>query len=123
MSGFYSLFGNVGSPAAVIALAAIAVMVYVYVGYPVLVGVLSVIFRRGRPDTGHTPPLSVLISAYNEEGAIARKIEQTLALDYPSEMLEVLVVSDGSIDKTDEIVRGIGDPRVRLLRVEGRTGK
>jgi cellulose synthase/poly-beta-1,6-N-acetylglucosamine synthase-like glycosyltransferase len=123
MSGSFSLFGNVGSPAAVIALTAAALMVYVYAGYPMLLGVLSVLFRRRRPDTGHTPPLSVLISAYNEEAAIARKIEQTLALDYPAHRLEVLVVSDGSTDKTDEIVRGFADPRVRLLRVEGRTGK
>jgi cellulose synthase/poly-beta-1,6-N-acetylglucosamine synthase-like glycosyltransferase len=123
MSGFSSLFGNVSSPAAMMALSAIALLVYVYAGYPILLAMLSLFSRRRRPGPGHTPTVSVLISAYNEESAIARKIKQTLALDYPPDRLEVLVVSDGSTDKTDEIVRGFADPRVRLLRVEGRTGK
>ena len=105
------------------ALVAGGLLVYVYVGYPVLLALLAQLFRRRRPETGHTPAISVLIAAYNEAAAIGRKIEQTLALQYPAEKLEILVVSDGSTDQTDEIVKAAADPRVRLLRVEGRGGK
>lgn len=70
-----------------------------------------------------TPPLSVIISAYNEEAVIAEKIRRTLDLDYPADRLQVIVASDGSTDRTDEIVKGFGDPRVVLHRAEGRLGK
>src|SRR5437764_6101823 len=96
MSGFSSPFGNLPSPAAIVALTAAALLVYVYAGYPILLAVVSRFFPRRRPEPVHTPSLSVLISAYNEESAIARKIEQTLALQYPADRLEVLVVSDRS---------------------------
>jgi cellulose synthase/poly-beta-1,6-N-acetylglucosamine synthase-like glycosyltransferase len=64
-----------------------------------------------------------LIAAYNEEAAIERKIRQTLALEYPAEKIEVLVLSDCSTDRTDEIVKAFPDPRVRLLRMPERRGK
>ncbi len=79
--------------------------------------------RRGIRKAPVTPPLTVIISAYNEETVIHEKIRQTLALDYPADRLEVLVVSDGSTDRTDEIVASYGDPRVMLHRAEGRQGK
>jgi cellulose synthase/poly-beta-1,6-N-acetylglucosamine synthase-like glycosyltransferase len=92
-------------------------------GYPLLLAIVSRLFSRRSPDPGYTPSLSVLIAAYNEEAGIRTKIERTLALDYPPEKLEILVLSDGSTDRTDEIVQSMSDPRVRLLRVEGRKGK
>jgi glycosyl transferase family 2 len=66
--------------------------------------------------------VTVVICAYNEERDIARKLEECLATEYPAERLEILVASDGSTDRTDEIVHGFA-PRVGLLRVEGRGGK
>src|SRR5689334_13320362 len=69
-----------------------------------------------------TPDVSLVICAYNEERHIRRKLEECLAADYPAERLEIIVASDGSTDRTDEIVREF-EPRVRLLRVEGRAGK
>ncbi len=115
-AGISKLLGVAGVIAA-------ALLVYAYAGYPLLLSILSLFSRRRRPEIGYTPSISVLISAYNEEAVIGRKIEQTLALEYPADKLEVLVVSDGSTDRTDEIVRTFSDPRVRLLRVEGRAGK
>lgn len=100
-----------------------ALLLYVYAGYPALLAILSGMSRRLRPEPGHTPALSVLISAYNERASIGRKVEETLGLDYPPDKLEIIVVSDGSTDGTDEVVRGFRDHRVRLLRVEGRAGK
>ncbi len=100
----------------------IAYVLVLYPGLTVLVG--SVLQRLRTPLRGEvTPRITLLISAYNEEKVIEQKLRQTLALDYPPGALEVIVVSDGSTDHTDEIVREFGDPRVRLHRVEGRVGK
>ena len=65
----------------------------------------------------------MLIAAYNEEEAIERKIQQTLALEYPAGKIEVLILSDCSTDRTDEIVQSFPDSRVRLIRMTERRGK
>lgn len=96
---------------------------YVYVGYPILLSLLGVFSRKRPAELGYLPNISVLIAAYNEEAGIQKKIEQTLALDYPADKIEVLVLSDCSSDRTDEIVRSCSDPRVRLLRAPQRKGK
>jgi len=100
-----------------------AVLFYVYAGYPFLLAAIAMFVPRRRPEADFTPRLSILIAAYNEQTGIRRKIEQTLALDYPCDLIEILVLSDGSTDQTDAIVESFGDPRVRLLRVSGRKGK
>lgn len=102
---------------------AVSTLFYVYVGYPLLLALLASLSKRQQAKPGYTPFISVLIAAYNEEAGIRRKIEQTLELDYPPDRLEIVVASDGSTDRTDEIVKSIPDPRVRLLRVDGRRGK
>lgn len=103
--------------------ACVVALVYVYVGYPALLALIAPLVPRSKPKPGYLPTLSVLIAAYNEEANIRRKVEQTLALDYPAEKLEILVLSDGSTDHTDEIIRAFMDPRVRLIRMEPRRGK
>ncbi len=103
--------------------ASIGILFYTYLGYPLLLAIVSRLFSRRSLVPGYTPSLSILIAAYNEEAGIRTKIERTLALAYPREKIEILVLSDGSTDRTDEIVNSISDPRVRLLRVEGRKGK
>ncbi|HXN53028.1 MAG TPA: glycosyltransferase family 2 protein [Candidatus Acidoferrum sp.] len=103
--------------------ASVGVLIYIYLGYPLFLVIISRLFSRRSPEPGYTPNLSVLIAAYNEEAGIQEKIERTLALDYPRERLEILVLSDGSTDRTDEIVQSMSDPRVRLLHVAGRKGK
>jgi cellulose synthase/poly-beta-1,6-N-acetylglucosamine synthase-like glycosyltransferase len=103
--------------------AALAV-VYVYVGYPTLLGLIAAFTpRRQLSDSPTAPSLSVLIAACNEEANIEEKLKRTVQLDYPADRLEILVLSDGSQDRTDEIVRGFPDPRVRLVRVAERRGK
>jgi cellulose synthase/poly-beta-1,6-N-acetylglucosamine synthase-like glycosyltransferase len=97
---------------------------YVYVGYPALLGLIAVFKPRRRlADSSHIPFLSVLIAACNEEANIEAKLKQTMQLEYPADRLEILVLSDGSQDRTDEIVRGFPDPRVHLVRVAERRGK
>jgi cellulose synthase/poly-beta-1,6-N-acetylglucosamine synthase-like glycosyltransferase len=102
----------------------VAAMVHTYVTYP-----LSLRFFRRRyavppvmPDAAW-PTVSILIPAYNEERVIGAKIENCLALDYEPAKVEILVGSDGSTDRTDEIVKSFGDPRVKLIRLSGRSGK
>lgn len=101
-------------------------LAYVYVGYPLLLALLAAV--RKAPDlrpaaAGGELPVTLIVSAYNEERVIREKVENALALDYPADRFEVMVVSDACSDRTDAIVRGFADPRVRLLRMPQRGGK
>jgi cellulose synthase/poly-beta-1,6-N-acetylglucosamine synthase-like glycosyltransferase len=98
-------------------------LVYVYAGYPLLLAVIGLFARRQKATLGYFPKISVLIAAYNEEAGIQKKIEETLALEYPPDKIEILVLSDCSSDRTDGIVKGVADPRVKLLRAPIRKGK
>jgi cellulose synthase/poly-beta-1,6-N-acetylglucosamine synthase-like glycosyltransferase len=101
-----------------------AVPAYVYIGYPLLVGFLAKFFPQPVDCTGaFEPSVSLLISAYNESPVIASKLENSLALEFAGDPLEVIVVSDCSDDATDEIVRGYAGRGVRLLRQNQRLGK
>ncbi len=71
----------------------------------------------------HEPKVTILISAYNEEKHIKGTIENKLLLNYPQNKVEIIVVSDGSDDKTDEIVRSYQQQGVKLIRQEPRKGK
>lgn len=94
-----------------------------YVLYPLGVVALSRL-RRERPEPAEsTPTVSLVISAFNESRVIRRKLENSLAIDYPADRLEIIVISDSSDDGTDEIVTSFADPRVRLCRQEPRGGK
>lgn len=99
-------------------------VIYVYFGYPMLLTILS----RSKSDQevqGNTNALSVsiVIAAYNEEKVIARKIENSLGLDYPEEKLEIIVASDGSTDRTNEIVGTFAETGVSLVALESNRGK
>jgi cellulose synthase/poly-beta-1,6-N-acetylglucosamine synthase-like glycosyltransferase len=97
---------------------------YIYFGYPILLKLLvSVRGKRTVARREIEPQISLLISAYNEAAVIARKLENALKLDYPADRLEIVVVSDGSTDGTDEIVRGFAARGVKLVRQEPRQGK
>jgi cellulose synthase/poly-beta-1,6-N-acetylglucosamine synthase-like glycosyltransferase len=96
---------------------------YVYVGYPLIALVVSRLFPRPIKLGEYQPPLSILIAAYNESQSIAATLANKLALEYPADKLEIIVISDGSTDGTDEIVRSFGHRQVRLLRQEPRAGK
>lgn len=103
----------------------LAVCLYVYVGYPVLMALLARVRPHPAVIAPVRPTVTVLIPAYNEAGVIGEKITNSLRLRYPADALEVLVVSDGSTDETDRVVRRFADAepdRVRLVRQE-RAGK
>jgi len=105
----------------------VAVFLFLYplVIYPPLIALLARIFPRpvAKSLPGTLPSVSIVTPAYNEEKVISEKIVNTLALDYPSDKLELLVASDGSSDKTAEKVRSVSDPRVHLLDFRERRGK
>lgn len=102
----------------------VAWLVYVYAGYPLLLWMLGMVrpFRAGESEQV-LPRVSVLISARNEEKDIERKVRETLAWDYPANSLQLLIASDASEDRTDEILRKIVDSRLTVLRMERRVGK
>lgn len=99
---------------------------YPYIFYPPLAWAISRISdRKVRKDDAYRPPVTIVIAAYNEAKHIEATVRNKLELDYPRELLEVIVVSDGSSDGTDYIVRRLAaaDDRVRLIRQEPRQGK
>lgn len=104
--------------------ASAAAVVSVYLLYPASLALLSR-FRRRRPipPEGPLPRVTLIVSAFNERGVIRQKLENALALSYPRERLEILVISDGSDDGTDDIVREFEARGVRLCRQEPRAGK
>jgi cellulose synthase/poly-beta-1,6-N-acetylglucosamine synthase-like glycosyltransferase len=91
---------------------------WTHIGYPLFAAVLARIRPRAVRKAKVEPSVSVVIAAHDEEAVIVQRLENLLALDYPSEHLEIVVASDGSTDRTDELVQGVSerDPRVRLLR-------
>lgn len=96
---------------------------WTYFGYPIMLQLLSIFFAKKIAKQDIHPGVSIVITAYNEELRIRQKIENTLALTYPSEKLEIIVVSDGSTDKTTDIVRLYEAKGVRLLAIPERHGK
>jgi cellulose synthase/poly-beta-1,6-N-acetylglucosamine synthase-like glycosyltransferase len=96
----------------------LAVCAYVYFGYPALLALLSRVRPRPVKEAEIHPRVTFVIAAYNEERNIAAKIENSLGVDYPANAIEVLVVSNGSTDATNEIVRQWRDERVRLIALE-----
>jgi cellulose synthase/poly-beta-1,6-N-acetylglucosamine synthase-like glycosyltransferase len=101
---------------------AIGVIAYTFVGYPAIVAVLARVRPRPvRADPGFEPMVSLVVVAHNEADVIAQRLVNCLALDYPDDRLELLVVTDGSDDGTDEIAAGYAG--VRVLHRPERRGK
>jgi cellulose synthase/poly-beta-1,6-N-acetylglucosamine synthase-like glycosyltransferase len=100
--------------------AALAALLWTHAGYPVAVGSLARVRARPvRTDDAFLPSVVVVIPAYNEEAVIERRLENLRALDYPEEKLEVVVTSDASTDRTEELAEHAG---VRVIR-NARGGK
>jgi len=98
-------------------------LVYIYAGYPVCTLLLARLAPRQVKTGNIQPGITVIIAAYNEKLHIAETITNKLQQDYPADKLEIIVVSDGSTDGTDDIVKSIGSDRLKLIRQEPRQGK
>jgi cellulose synthase/poly-beta-1,6-N-acetylglucosamine synthase-like glycosyltransferase len=92
--------------------AAVALIVYTHVGYPLVLAALGALIgeREQEPSKGQVtwPSVALVIAAYDEAEVIERKVANALALDYPRERLQVVVASDGSADRTAELARAAG---------------
>ena len=106
---------------------AAGLLIYIYAGYPLLCWLLGLILRRGFPGVApaeeNLPRVSIVTAAHNEAAHIAATIENKLALDYPADRLEIVIVSDASTDETDAIVGRYAGRGVRLVRQDPRAGK
>ena len=96
--------------------------IYPYLIYPLLVVVWSKVGGRPWGQGAGLPRISIIISVYNEEGVICQKLKNALALDYPKDRFEIVVVSDGSTDATDAIVSSFDDCRI-VFKAYERAGK
>ena len=109
-------------PIGIFALSAFLIF-WTYVGYPIFIALLA----RWRPRPHRREPLelpvTLIVPAYNEEAVIAAKLENLLALEYPAALREIIVVADGSTDRTVEIVVGYAERGVQLLYQPERQGK
>ena len=105
----------------------ILTVAYTWAAYPAILCVLRRFFARTviRRSAAAEPFVSIIVAVYNEEKRIAAKLADCLDLDYPGERLEILIASDGSTDRTEEIVEEFAgrDSRIRLLPSSARLGK
>ncbi|MVF23815.1 glycosyltransferase family 2 protein [Methylocaldum sp. BRCS4] len=97
---------------------------YVYIGYPILITALASVRQRRIGAAPIHPTISLIVCAYNEEDIIGRKIENSLSLNYPAHLLEVIVVNDGSTDRTSSIISKYTDkPDITIVHSPVREGK
>lgn len=104
----------------VVSLAGVA---YAYAGYPLAIALLARVAPRPVRRGAQQPMVSVVVVAHDACDALARKLENLAALDYPRDRIELIVASDGSRDGTAEMLRGTGDTRVRPMLHAQRRGK
>ena len=99
-------------------------IIYTYIGYPVLLSLIAKLIPfRGMASGISDLSVTLLITAYNEEAVIEKKIENSLRLDYPHNKLQIIVAADGSSDRTPEIVGKFQDRGVELTHTSLRGGK
>lgn len=97
---------------------------YVYIGYPILITVFASLRRRRINTAPIRPSVSLIVCAYNEEDIIGKKIGNCLCLNYPKNLLEIIVVNDGSTDKTATIINEYANqPGVNIIQSSTRQGK
>ncbi len=97
---------------------ALLLLVYLYVGYPILAWIRAMLWPRTHHRAPAEPAVTVIVVAHDEGDRIGSRLENLLALDYPRERLEILLASDGSTDGTVERARqyeeaGVRDPSIR----------
>src|SRR5919199_2397732 len=105
-------------PAKALFWGSLGALFWTHAGYPAAASLAARVRARPVRKGGGAPRVSVVVAAHDEEDVIERRLENLLALDYPEDLVEVLVASDASTDRTDERVEAVAarEPRVRLAR-------
>lgn len=103
----------------------VILLAYTFIGYPLLMIVLSRFYKSKIDNTNniYLPYVSVVLVVYNEAAKIKQRIENLLLSDYPNQLLEIVVVSDGSNDETETIVSEFNNQRIKFIRLDKRSGK
>lgn len=100
-----------------------ALLVYTYVGYPLIMWLAARVGRTRLHKKELTPRISILVVAHNEAARIANRIDNILSLDYPPELLDIVIASDGSTDDTVALAREYLDERVQVREFVKQRGK
>ena len=98
-------------------------IIHAYFGYALSLAMIGLFRSKKINKSPFSPSLTMIIAAHNEEKMIQRKIENILRLTYPKEKLQVIIASDGSTDRTNEIIRRYGNEGIQLLELMERKGK
>lgn len=102
----------------------LSAILYTYFGYPILIWLMpSRNAQKVERQSTDTPSVTLLIAAYNEKNVIEDKIKNSLAIEYPKDKLQILIITDGSDDGTDVIVKSFENAGVKLLHQPERKGK
>lgn len=96
--------------------------IYAVIGYPALLSILSLFYKKPSYSLQDNLAVSIVIAAHNEEKNITNKINSILKQTYQTEKLQIIIASDGSSDKTVELARAFDDPRITVLDLP-RAGK
>lgn len=100
------------------------IIFYVYFGYPLIILLIAAINKKTvQINENFEPTVSLIIAAYNEEDIIEEKLKNSLSLDYPKDKLEIVVFSDASTDRTNELVNRYQDKGIILIQLSERKGK
>lgn len=101
----------------------IFLIIYAYMGYPISLYIISLFRNKDIQNIMQHPNITIIIAAHNEENSIIEKIENTLSVVYPKNRLQIIIASDGSTDRTNEIVAGYQEKNIELLIIPDRRGK
>ena len=103
----------------------LGLLFFCYAGYGILLflynSFLSLFKRKKKLKTGVFPPVTLVIAAYNEEEILLQKIQNTLDIDYPSDLISIIIITDGSVDNSEAVVKQF--PSINLLHQKERKGK
>ena len=100
-----------------------SVIIFTYFGYPLLLIIISVFRKNQAQKANFFPTVSIIIAVHNEEKVLKRRIENLLNLQYPKQKIEIIIASDGSTDRTNEIAKSYSNKGVTLVVSESQKGK
>ena len=99
----------------------LGILFFCYIGYGLLLGLMNLFISRNKVNKHDVIPVTLIISAYNESEILLQKIRNTLDINYPAELLKVIVITDGSSDETPAMLSGY--PFIQHLHQDERRGK